>query len=739
MSAIRERRSGSLAMLFLVASFLLANRGLVVGKDLPRWDAASYYAPMFGLVADHARAGRLLLWDPWINAGSPDGADPQAGAFSPLVVSVGLVAGGGVGGFRAYWLLTWFLAPLGTYLLLRRLATPPWAAAACALGLCFSGFFFGHSQHTSIISTAAFLPLILWRIEVALTERRTRAAAEAGALWGLSALAGYPAMVMINGMLAAAYAVAWLLRGGGVEHAATAHRGRRELRVVAMLALMVVVGLVVLAPTYAAFFVEGDGYSDRVGPLPRERAVESNALHPGALATFSSPYVAVFKQGNRDLWEYTDPSSSSIYLSPVLLVLALFSLGGEAPGRRERWWLFLVGVLFLALAMGKALPLRGWFYDLFPPAQYFRHSAIFRFGFLVPLVLLAADALRNLAARAETERRRPLLAAAALAFGLAAVAATTFVAIDRVGDNGWGVGKARWALVATWGATVLCFVVAAWRRETGCRLAVVCAFLVMADALVTTHLTWTLRVSRDRIAEAIFDTARERHDPSLILGAQGFSRTAESPSYPGSDNVNLYGKTATLEGYSPFDSGLFRAWAEPALAELVIGDERTWFSSRAGHGSASPKNFAPFRERVRAERGFPLILHPSPGTELAMDQPLSGDFHHLPSMERIPVEVTTYEPNLLKLDVQAPAEGWLLVTDRFAQGWRAWVDREETEVLPANFGFRAVAISPGRHQIEFRYRPFGWPWLLALSWTVLAVVGFVSCAVAVRRARDRDG
>src|SRR5262249_3943844 len=158
-------------------------------------DADAFFAPYFILVADHATAGQLLLWDPWTEAGSPMCADPQVGAFSPLVVGLARWAGPTLWGFMFYWFVMWLLGGVGMLLLAWHLGAPSWGAWAAAVGFGLSGFFYGQAQHTSFITSFAFLPWIIWRLDVALPGKPV-AAVEAGALWGLSALSGYPGMVI---------------------------------------------------------------------------------------------------------------------------------------------------------------------------------------------------------------------------------------------------------------------------------------------------------------------------------------------------------------------------------------------------------------------------------------------------------------------------------------------------------------------------------------------------------------
>ncbi len=144
-----------------------------------------------------------MLWNPWSNAGSPDYADPQAGALSPICVIYGYLTGGSEAAFRWYWLTMWLGGGIGMLALARHLGAPAWGGLVVALGFTFSGFFTGNAEHTSWIHGYAFLPWIIRLWDEALRSRRYRPAIMAGALWGVSALAGHPSMILINAGLVA--------------------------------------------------------------------------------------------------------------------------------------------------------------------------------------------------------------------------------------------------------------------------------------------------------------------------------------------------------------------------------------------------------------------------------------------------------------------------------------------------------------------------------------------------------
>src|SRR5262249_7788858 len=132
------------------------------------------------------------------------------------------------------------------------------------------------------------------------------------------------------------------------------------------LSLVVLIGSVVLLPSYFGFFYEGAGTHTRVGELNREIALSENALTPGALVTFASPYLPILKMKyffkGIPIWPELDISMCSIYAGAIISVLACFALINR-PRDRWRWWLAGLALFSLACSFGDRLPLRGWLYD----------------------------------------------------------------------------------------------------------------------------------------------------------------------------------------------------------------------------------------------------------------------------------------------------------------------------------------------------------------------------------------
>lgn len=66
---------------------------------------------------------------------------------------------------------------------------------------------------------------------------------------------------------------------------------------------------------------------------------------------------------------------------------------------------------------------------------------------------------------------------------------------------------------------------------------------------------------------------------------------------------------------------------------------------------------------------------------------------------------TKYSAQESIIDVETQTDGLLFVSDTWHPGWKAYVDGKETKIYRANFAFRAVLISEGKHTVKFIYRP----------------------------------
>jgi hypothetical protein len=745
----------------VIAVFLSANQLLVRGVAAGIWDVDGQFFPYFVLVADHARAGRFVTWDPWTHAGLPVMGDPQVGTFSPITNVVGLLFGGSSLGFRVYWLLVWWLGGLGVLTLAHHLGARAWAAGVVALGFLFCGVYTGNAEHTSWIAAYSFLPLIIWRLDVAVQGGTLLPAVEAGAFWGLSGLGGYPGIVIITGCFCALWALGRLIcpessrvdSATGSSFSALAELRARGLRSLFLLMVVAIVGSVILSPTLVAFFYEGIGTTPRVNTLDRAGAL-ANQLQPGAVATSASPYLPVLKMRHPELWPSSDASMVNVYTGVIIPVLALFAVI-RLPTLTWCWWVAGLAVLALACAMGESLPLRGWLYDAFYPMRFFRHSAIFRLYFVFSICVLALIGTRQLVEDlAQASLRFRVL------FSVAALVVTIWILIAFIPFVGsaWendiprsAVLLGRAHFVAMWSA-VLGIVALVWVLTNRVRCQVIPLMLLAlagVDALVTSTISFPT-VLRLGPAQERWHALDSLHSSSL--GAIGLHRefsvcVQQSPGERCRRNDQLITKTPVFNAYATEKNPYHLRIAEhPILSQIAIGADRFWFSPYAVAVSPTESNFTAFLERTDSLGRIPIVVH-EPTTLVARkadavqgasgNGPESALIRSLPPAERIPIDLLSYSPREFIFDVEVAENGWLLVTERWARSWQVAVNGSSVLGYAGNFIFRAVRLSRGASRVSFKYEPAAFPSLVALSWGVLGTVAFLSARATWQRSASR--
>jgi hypothetical protein len=120
---------------------------------------------------------------------------------------------------------------------------------------------------------------------------------------------------------------------------------------------------------------------------------------------------------------------------------------------------------------------------------------------------------------------------------------------------------------------------------------------------------------------------------------------------------------------------------------------------------------------------------------IATDVPRDWAFQANTAVDRSSIQID--DPEHLVVQAVASDRRVLVLTDSFYPGWQATVDGSPEPIIPVNLLFRGVVLQPGRHVVEFSYRPSSW----AVG-VVASLVGLVTLvallAIFSRRASEVD-
>lgn len=701
------------AALVLATGFVY--RFVFAGEVLTAGDYYSLFIPDSALLLDYLHAGEWPLWNPYARMGQPFAATIQAQAFyAPRVVSIALF--GPALGMTVLQMVHTVIAVLGVAWCLRPMVKGPWAA-------WLGGAMFGLSpMFISLTSPnlAAAASWSGWLVGAAMRGRwRSLALFVALSLWG-----GSPETTLWQLMLTALFSGRqWRLWGA------------------------VALGFGLTAQTLLPAL-----------ELTAESIRGSSRLASGmwslSWAQLPTALWPMFDLPRPERWGDDQWLIPDLFLGTLTVALAAW---GAASRARHTRVLALAALSLLVFSLGKHVGPVRWLLE-WPPFNWFRYpaKAYLGVGFCVAMLAgLGADASAGVVRSFHVKWRWA-------AGVVAAVVVLRFVSRPFIVEplfRARAVEVAAWPLVVM-GAAALVFCLLPAGRSRG---------LIWSCGLSALCLTELLLASRFVV--------RFSPDPLAIIEKPSQAATL---LVPGQDGRVSAGVTADTPDF-PLDGGEFTWASRDALVPTRFVEDRV--AAVDGFGPPEPVRFE--RLARRPSRGFfdlAGVTHfvrvgPPPGDDLTVvaelnggatlyasstalprafvvqrsviatdeaafrainDSSLGQPFRHTvfvaegESREGPPCqsEVRRVPAGLLETawDLEACADGFLVMTDSFFPGWRARVDGVAAPVLRADYAFRAVPVSKGPHSVRLRYWPATFTWGLVIS-------ALSACALALLRRR----
>jgi hypothetical protein len=773
------------AALLLVPAILL--RDAILGQGaLYQRDIHLYWHAEAEAFVRAVAAGSWPVWDPTLGFGQPLLANSSAQVLYPLTW-LNLV-------IRPWWYYTLFvvthlvLSAAGAYAAARGLGCSRFASAAGAMLWTASGPFLSLTILWHHFAGAAWLPWTIVGAHALAVGRTTRAALGLAVVLAAQQLAGSFEMSAMGLVVASAVIVRAL---GWPRPWASA----TDRRLLLQAAGAVVLALGLSAGQWMAT-LEAAAHSGRRS-LPREVRTYWS-VHPLTIGDLFLPGFSanapVSAEVRNQLFEGREPFLASLYLglASVGLVLAAF-LDRE---RRPTACILAAGAaLALLVSLGRHTP----FYDLLvtaaPPLKAFRYPVKAMVLVALPWCLLAAIGIdawrRNPGADAAQARRLRTLAASVLL-----IAMITAIGLLLLGS----APAARNAALAA-GLAAGTAAAAAWRARGGGRhgaavavavaVSIAIADLVLyhrslnavAPTELYTHRPEVLRHvdpgSGPRLYAYDYSVAKDANAP-LAPPERRLARVPAGwpvgPAKALADQMALTPVTASRWGlrgsYEVDYTGLFPVHVNQA-AYILRGMEGTPAHLRllqlAGVQYVVALHDGPFTDLqpVAVIPGLfvaPIRLYAVPApmphsfvaTRTRTGEGLAGvstlvdggfDFRSEvlipagapagPAVARGTSRIVSATPDRMRLAVDAPEGGYLVILESYDPGWRATVDERPAAVVPADVLFRGIALEPGARMVELVYRPPGLVAglvLSALSLVAAAVLAWRTSRAAVPRA-----
>ncbi|MEE8391282.1 MAG: YfhO family protein [Anaerolineae bacterium] len=724
---------------FVVFPLLLLWRALFAGEAFFWSTPLLQFVPWQRMAAAMWRDGHLPLWNPLLGCGAPLAANYQTAAFYPLNLLYLLLP--------AEVALSWTtvlhlaLAGWGMYRWGRAVGLDRFPAFIGALALEGSGFLAARAAlFPSMVLTFPWLAMWLWRAEVLVRRKQMRDALWLGVALGLGLLAGHAQIAFYGGALLAAYIVLRTLQGaGGRKQEVT-----RNAQLVGLaLALGVGLAAVQLLPTAELMLS-----SQRSGGVDYDFAM-TYSLWPWRLITFAAPDF-LGNPGRGDYAGYPNYWEGAGYVGLLPLLLAAEAIlrrkrgGQEARTGLLRFW--TVGIVVsLVFALGKNTPVFPFLFRHVPGFDLFQAPARWLAVTTVALAALAALGAQWWPVGHRGRRRGALGIVLGASLFIGGLAAPRLI-LDMPVTFGPATARLGGMLV---GAGVLALV----RRDAAWWRAAVGAFV----ALDLLFFGWTLVPT---VGRSLYDGGTEV--AAFLSGEPGPVRVywPVDPVRPDSEygaeyrvkfsyltfddfgprddvdywwgmreallpNVGMFDGVASANNFDPLLVGRHVDFLEavvqaPALLQVMgvthVVSDRAWTGGELAHAGGPAALYrlpnglgrvwvVPAARQVPSNEILAALADPAfdLAAEVLLEQPVPDVRQPI---SNIKYQVTLRDtPNRVTIYANLDAPGYLVLADTWYPGWQATVDGKPTDILRANYTFRAIWLEAGQHTVEMVYRP----------------------------------
>jgi hypothetical protein len=709
-----------LAVLVLVSitySGILSGNQQLLDRDL-YW----FFYQNSHYLADSIQSGRLPLWNPYINNGEPFLAQAQPGVLYPphwlyMFFPVSVL-------FSRLLILHIALCGILTALLVREFGGGRTAAAIGGITIAFGGVISSLLTLQSSLFALTWLPLALWSLIRSLKRDSVGYAVLTGGVFSL--------MVFVGGME--------ILAMGPV----------RRVRLLAVSGLLfLLIGAVQILP-----FVELTRYSYRTQGIDPVEAL-TWSLHPREWIYFLIPDV--FRHGRDFYWEEQNWLRTT-YLGVVPLLLALACVRrfrGRALG------IVLVGGICLLLASGGYLPVYRDLVPWLPGIRSIRYPSKFlmMLGFLVAIAAgLGWEQIRSGRRDSEDKGRFPraYLVLSALAVLLLCLTEWLDGFIHRwltllADSRGYeltpegilhNVRRCLALTCVTWLAVYLVGLGGRLGRIGKITIPLLIAMDLMGAAPYATRYypTSCLDVVPERTAklnaedkyfrvfahQSLWDRPFSNHEEMIPLGTDLFMPNAtiqyhlhHSQGYRVLTLSRIDQIMISINGMSdPARSRLvdllnirYLLWpsevASPNYTLLGSSDSLYFYENRGALERAFLADSSRYCASGIEYQKIMEDIEFDPRSTVLLDEKIT-----LPQIDggRLgfdteEVQILRYQPERITIRVRCGRPKFLVLTDAYYPGWKAWVNNLEVKVHRADFAFRAVPVDAGENIVDFRYEP----------------------------------
>jgi hypothetical protein len=708
---------------------------MVFGTD---WLAGGYPIRNFFFESGHSQ------WNPYLYGGLPHFSN-AGDVYFPITILLKDILGLPVHQYFAYlFILITLVGGFFAYLFLKRLKLSFWPSFIGGLSYMFTGILvsYVYGGHEGRMAIVAFLPVIMWLIQLALEKQTLVSFLAAGLGLGCPLLIPHVQMNYYLLILVFFYFVLRLF-----EVFKQSRSWVKTIKLSAYFVTFIVIGFLISAVLYVPFY-KYIPYSPRGGEEGRGYEFATSwSMNPEETINMAIPEFSGTSVGQGAYWGRNFFKLHSEYMGATVILLAI---SGLYWGRRNKLVIFFLVIILLGftVAWGGHTPIYKLYYNLVPGFKKFRAPSLIYFLIAFSTVALSAFGLQYIIDQCKkTQESKGLIkflvlfvgVVAALAFlvsiGSAGVKSTLagLIADDPAKKAALEVNFPRfiagmWKYVLLTGV-VGAILVALMKQRLKLIMAGVALCLVVVIDLWLEESKFIQTVAppqvyfrADEVTEVIRpDTSLYRVFPyqyrndnyPMLFGIQSVAGEHGNQLQRYNEFLGA-GKRSMVDYHNIISSLNFLNLANvkymvarqpishPAFREIHRGNFYIYENLQV-----MPRALVVPKYQLIAESESILARMRQPDFDpretviLEKTPDLAESFDSVHSV----VSVLEYGPMEVRIRAELDRPGLLVLLDNYYPDWKAYLNGDEKEIYRADYTFRAVSLPAGNHQLEFKFEP----------------------------------
>ena len=690
---------------------------IFVNLDYGRSDLIHFNIPVKIALANSLESFALPFWEPKIGQGFPLFGEGQIGAlYFPNLILFGLLPIWLA--FAASYIITFTLASLGTYLLLRSASLGKKSSLLAAITFGFSPIFVLQIHHFNLIQTASLVPWIFYLINAFLTTKRVIYISFLPIVISQQIFTGFPQLTFYSlfGL------IFFLIFKISTQSRTFWGRLKVTLVILIFIALGFLIGSVQLTATYTiareARRIETSNSKSLLSEFPLQYKNLLTLINPFILGNPKEGTFPPWQPGKWSIfWE------SSLYFGIVQLILTvfymIFLIVKKDRDKNQVFFWFFLATLGLTLSLGNLAPLHPLF--SIPPFSIFRVPSRFLIIFFLAASIIAGYGANHL----EKTKNRKISSFIVVIIILLAILdifrlwytynptgeqkrwLATPEILEGIPKNAriWSQGQSK-----VWNEI---FLDNGWKTEKELENFLFFKNFVGQNSNMTYGYTSTLAYGgvtprRVQITERLASLAIEEQGNNLVIGSASqkvldFTSTNYLITDKSIDSANWQrGKTlekeqtkiTIYENKNPLPQAYI---TNDYKIAKTVGDISQILAS---------EDFDPAKS---------VILE----KEINLEKSNQGEGK---------VKIRNYQKTKVTLEAELSTPSLVVLADSFYPNWKAYVDGEQKEILAANINSRALIVKGGKHTIEFIYQP-------KKIWALVSIISLGTAIVLIIKTK----